>query len=135
MKEKRPIRILIGKPGLDGHDRGVKVLALGLRNEGFEVVYTGPRQTPEDIVRIAIQEDVDVIGLSSLAGAHNFYFPRVAELVSKNRMDHILVIGGGIIPNDDVPFLKEKGIKEIFRPCARIKDIADFVRKNVKHSE
>jgi methylmalonyl-CoA mutase C-terminal domain/subunit len=135
MKEKRPIRILIGKPGLDGHDRGVKVLALGLRNEGFEVIYTGPRQTPEDIVRIAIQEDVDVIGLSSLAGAHNFYFPRVAELVSKNRMDHILVIGGGIIPNDDVPLLKERGVKAIFRPGARIKDIADFVRKNVKHTE
>jgi len=127
--------MLIGKPGLDGHDRGVKVLAIGLRDEGFEVIYPGLRQTPEDIVRIAIQDDVDVIGLSSLTGAHNFYFPRVAELVSENGMDDVLIIGGGIIPNDDIPRLKEQGIKAIFRPGARIRDIADFVRNNVRRSE
>ena len=135
MRERGEIRILIGKPGLDGHDRGVKVLILGLRNEGFVVIYPGLRQTPEDIVRAAIQEDVDVIGLSSLTGAHNIYFTRVAELVSENGMDDVLVIGGGIIPEEDVPHLKAQGIKAIFGPGARIKDIADFLRKNVRRSE
>ncbi len=135
MRERRPIRILIGKLGLDGHDRGVKVLVLGLRNEGFEVIYPGLRQTPEDIIWAAIQEDVDVIGLSSLTGAHNFHFTRVAELVSENRMDDVLVIGGGIIPDEDIPHLKAQGIKAIFRPGARIKDIADFLRNNVMRSE
>jgi len=132
MEKKRSIRILLGKLGLDGHDRGVKVLALGLRDEGMEVIYPGLRQTPEDIVNTAIQEGVDVIGLSSLSGAHNYYFPKVSELLSKKNIDDILVIGGGIIPEEDIPFLKEKGIKAIFGPGARIKEIADFIRNNIK---
>jgi len=129
---KRPIRILIAKPGLDGHDRGVKVLALGLRDEGMEVIYSGLRQTPEEIVRTAIQEGVDVIGLSSLSGAHNYHFPKVAELVSQKGKGDALIIGGGIIPEEDIPYLKEKGIKAIFGPGSKVKDIAQFIRNNVK---
>jgi len=134
MKEKRRIRILIAKPGLDGHDRGVKVLAFGLRDEGMEVIYLGLRQTAEEIIRTAIQEDVDVIGLSSLSGAHNYYFPKVAELASREGKDDFLIIGGGIIPAEDVPYLMEKGIKAIFGPGTRIKEIANFIRNNVKRS-
>ena len=130
MRDKGAIRMLIAKPGLDGHDRGVKVLALGLRDEGIEVIYTGLRQTPESIVQTAMQEDVDVIGLSSLSGAHNAYFPRVAQLIVQHGLENILVIGGGIIPEEDIPRLKEQGIKAIFGPGSRIKDIAAFIKTN-----
>jgi methylmalonyl-CoA mutase C-terminal domain/subunit len=132
VREKRPLRILIAKPGLDGHDRGVKVLAMGLRDEGMEVIYLGLRQTPQEIVRIAIQEDVDVIGLSSLSGAHNYYFPKVMELITQEGKEECLVIGGGIIPDEDIPYLMERGVKAIFGPGTRLKDIADFIRNNVK---
>ncbi|MBW2028706.1 MAG: cobalamin B12-binding domain-containing protein [Deltaproteobacteria bacterium] len=125
---KGPIRVLLAKPGLDGHDQGVKVLALSLRDQGMEVIYTGLRQTPEEIVKAAIHEDVDVVGLSSLSGAHNSYFPRVKELLSKEGREDILVIGGGIIPEEDVSFLKEKGIKGIFGPGSSTKEIAEFIR-------
>ena len=135
MNQKRPIRMLIAKLGLDGHDRGVKVLALGLRDEGLEVIYSGLRQTPEAIVHTAVEEDVDVIGLSSLGGAHNFYFQRVAELASENGLEDVLIIGGGIIPDEDIPRLKEHGIKAIFGPGSRIQDIADFIRKHVRQSK
>jgi methylmalonyl-CoA mutase C-terminal domain/subunit len=128
----RPFRILLAKPGLDGHDRGLKVLALGLRDEGMEVIYPGLRQTPEEIVRIAIQEDVDAIGLSSLTGAHNYYFPKVVELISQEGKEECLIIGGGIIPDEDIPYLIQKGIKAIFGPGTPLKDIADFIRNNVK---
>ncbi len=130
--EKRVIRILIAKPGLDGHDRGVKVLATGLRDEGMEVIYSGLRQTPEQIVSAAIQEDVDVIGLSSLSGAHNEYFPKVAELAFQRGKRDALIIGGGIIPEEDITYLKEKGIKAIFGPGSKVKDIAEFIRNNVR---
>lgn len=133
MKEKeRPIRILIAKPGLDGHDRGAKALTLALRDKGMEVIYTGIRQTPESVVQAAIQEDVDVIGLSSLSGAHNYHFPRIAELMAEAGNTDVLIIGGGVIPEGDFGFLKEKGIKKIFGPGSRTDDIANFIRTNVK---
>ncbi len=133
MKETRkPIRVLIAKPGLDGHDRGAKVLTLGLRDEGMEVIYTGIRQTPESIVEAAVQEDVDVVGLSCLSGAHNYLFPKVVEMLGEKGMNEVLVIGGGIIPPDDIPSLKERGIKGIFGPGTQIKDIASFIRENVR---
>ncbi|MDY6971216.1 MAG: cobalamin B12-binding domain-containing protein [Thermodesulfobacteriota bacterium] len=132
MKRKRPIRILLAKPGLDGHDQGVKVLALGLRDEGMEVIYTGLRQTPEEIVAAAIHEDVDVLGLSSLSGAHNHHFSRVVTLLPKEERDAILIIGGGIIPDEDIPFLSQNGVKAVFGPGTRIEDIADFIRANAK---
>ena len=134
MKKKRTIRILIAKSGLDGHDQGVKIVALGLRDQGMEVIYTGLRQTPEEIAQAAIHEDVDVVGLSSLSGAHNTYFSKVAELLSQEKPD-TLIIGGGIIPEEDILYLKEKGIKAIFGPGTRIKDIADFIRSPVKGCE
>ena len=108
MSEKRKVRVLIAKPGLDGHDRGAKVLALGLRDEGMETIYTGLRQSPEKIVQAAIQEDVDVIGLSCLSGAHKHLFPRIIELLKQKGIEDILVVGGGIIPEGDIPFLKER---------------------------
>lgn len=133
LKEReRPIRVLIAKPGLDGHDRGAKALTLALRDKGMEVIYTGIRQTPESIVQVAIQEDVDVVGLSSLSGAHDYHFPRVAELLAEAGITDKLIIGGGVIPEGDTAFLKEKGIKKIFGPGARTEDIANFIRKNVK---
>lgn len=133
MKETgKPIRVLIAKPGLDGHDRGAKVLTLGLRDEGMEVIYTGIRQTPESIVETAVQEDVDVVGLSCLSGAHNYHFPKVVELLREKGMNQALVIGGGIIPQEDIPSLKEKGIKGIFGSGTPIKDIANFIRENVE---
>ncbi|MEM2125919.1 MAG: cobalamin B12-binding domain-containing protein [Candidatus Methanosuratincola sp.] len=135
MEDKKKIRVLIAKPGLDGHDRGAKVLALGLRDEGMETIYTGLRQTPEKIVQAAIQEDVDVIGLSCLSGAHKYLFPRVVELLKEKRVKDILVIGGGIIPPEDIPFLKEKGISEIFGPGTSIKEVAEYIRQNVKTGE
>ena len=132
MNEGKRVRVLIAKPGLDGHDRGAKVLALGLRDEGMETIYTGLRQTPEKIVQSAIQEDVDVVGLSCLSGAHKYLFPRVIELLKEKKAKDIVVIGGGIIPPEDIPFLKEKGISEIFGPGTSIKEIAEYIRQNVK---
>jgi methylmalonyl-CoA mutase C-terminal domain/subunit len=131
MGENRKIRVLIAKPGLDGHDRGAKIIARGLRDSGFEVIYTGLHQTPEQIVATAIQEDVDAIGLSSLAGAHEYLFPRVMELLKEQGVDDIVVWGGGIIPEEDVPKLKECGIKEIFLPGSKVEDTVKWVKENV----
>ncbi|TAK34160.1 MAG: cobalamin B12-binding domain-containing protein [Chloroflexota bacterium] len=130
-KNARPIKVLIAKTGLDGHDRGARVLTLGLLDEGMEVIYTGLRQTPESIVEAAFQEDVDVVGLSCLSGTHSHDFPKVTELLKKG-MNDVLVIGGGIIPEEDVPLLTESGVKGIFGPGSRIKDIATFIRANCK---
>jgi len=129
---ERKIRVLIAKPGLDGHDRGAKVIAQALRDAGMEVVYTGIRQTPEQIVNAAIQEDVDVVGLSCLSGAHMTLFPRVAEILRDKKAEDITVLGGGIIPFDDVAVLKKAGIKEIFRPGTYTEDIIRYIRENVK---
>jgi methylmalonyl-CoA mutase C-terminal domain/subunit len=129
---RRPIKVLIAKPGLDGHDRGAKVLARGLRDEGFEVVYTGLRQTPEMIATAALQEDVDVVGLSILSGAHMTLLPRVTALLHQEGLDDVLVTAGGIIPDDDVPALKAAGIAEVFGPGTTIGQVADYLRANVK---
>lgn len=128
----RKIRVLVAKPGLDGHDRGAKVIARALRDAGMEVVYTGLRQTPEQIVLAAIQEDADVIALSILSGAHNHLFPRVMELLAQKGVNDVLVIGGGVIPEDDIPFLKKAGIAEIFGPGTPTKATIDFIRANLK---
>lgn len=132
MAEARRIRVLIAKPGLDGHDRGARVLTLGLRDEGMEVIYTGLRQTPEKIVQAAIQEDVDVVGLSCLSGAHRYLFPEVVEQLKAKDVEDVLVIGGGIIPKEDIPFLQEKGVSAIFGPGTPIKEIAAYIKDNVK---
>lgn len=132
---KRPIRVLIAKIGLDGHDRGAKVIALGLGNEGMEVIYTGLRQTAESISEACIQEDADVIGLSSLSGAHNYHFPALSKLLKKKGMDKVLVIAGGMIPPEDIPFLKENGIVEVFTAGTHVKAVAEFIRANVKNSD
>ncbi len=129
--EKRKLRVMVAKPGLDGHDRGARVIARAFRDAGFEVIYTGLHQTPEEIVKAAIQEDVDLIGLSSLAGAHRYHFPKVVELLRENNADDIVVIGGGIIPDEDIPRLKQAGIKEIFTPGAPLQEIIDWIKKNV----
>lgn len=131
----KPIRILIAKPGLDGHDRGAKIIAQACRNAGMEVIYTGLRQTPEQIVQAAIQEDVDMIALSCLSGAHNHLFPRVMELLKAEGIDDITVLGGGIIPDDDIPGLKAAGIAEIFTPGTPIKTMLEFIEKNVGAKE
>jgi len=131
MTEEQKIRVLVAKPGLDGHDRGAKVVARALRDAGMEVVYTGIRQTPEMIVEAAIQEDVDVIGLSILSGAHMALFPRIMQLLRENSMEHVLVVAGGIIPDDDVPKLKELGIAEVFGPGTSTQHIVEFIRKEV----
>ena len=123
-----PIRILIGKVGLDGHDRGVKLIARALRNAGTEVIYTGLHQTPEQVVSTAIQEDVDAIGLSILSGAHNSLFRRVLELLKEQGAEHIVLFGGGIIPDDDLLALKTAGVKALFRPGAPMDEIVDFVK-------
>jgi methylmalonyl-CoA mutase C-terminal domain/subunit len=128
----RPIRVIIAKTGLDGHDRGAITLVMGLRDQGMEVIYTGLRQTVENIVRTCVQEDVDVLGLSILSGGHNHYFPKVLDLLKEQGMDRLLVIAGGIIPEEDRESLKEKGIKEIFGPGTKIQDVANFIRENVK---
>jgi methylmalonyl-CoA mutase, C-terminal domain len=128
------IRVLIAKPGLDGHDRGAKVIARALRDAGMEVIYTGIRQTPEQIVNAAVQEDVDVVGLSSLSGAHNNLFPKVVQLLREKGGGDILVLGGGIIPADDIQGLKEAGIREIFLPGASTGDIIKYIEQNVKNS-
>ncbi|MEJ5349479.1 MAG: cobalamin B12-binding domain-containing protein [Desulfosoma sp.] len=132
MADERKLRILIAKPGLDGHDRGARVIARAFRDAGFEVVYTGCHQTPEQIVSTAIQEDVDLIGLSILSGAHRYSFPRIMELLKENNAEDITVIGGGIFPLEDIPKLKAIGIKEIFEPGAKLDDIVQWVRTNVK---
>ena len=131
----RPLKVLIAKPGLDGHDRGAKVLARGLRDEGFEVVYTGLRQTPEMIVTAALQEDVDVVGLSILSGAHMTLLPRICTLLHERGMDDVLVAAGGIIPDEDVPALKEAGVAAIFGPGTTIAQVADFLRANARPRE
>ncbi len=128
----RPIRVLIAKPGLDGHDRGAKVLARGLRDEGFEVIYTGLRQTPEMIVDAADQEDVDVVGMSILSGAHMALLPRVVTLLRERGMDDVLVAAGGIIPDADVAALKEAGIAEVFGPGTSFSQVARFFREHVR---
>ncbi|MDR5690045.1 MAG: cobalamin B12-binding domain-containing protein [Armatimonadota bacterium] len=126
------IRILIAKPGLDGHDRGAKVVARALRDAGFEVIYTGLHQTPEMIVTAAIQEDVDAIGLSILSGAHMALFPRILELLRQRGVDDIVVFAGGIIPDDDIAALKAMGIREVFTPGTSLAEIVQWVRENVK---
>ena len=131
----RRIRVLIAKPGLDGHDRGAKVLARGLRDEGFEVIYTGLRQTPEMIVTAALQEDVDVVGLSILSGAHMTLIPRVTAGLEAEGLDDVLVTAGGIIPDDDVPALKAAGVAEVFGPGTTIGQVAAFIRTHVRARE
>jgi len=123
----KKIRILIAKPGLDGHDRGAKYIARALKDAGYEVIYTGIRQTPEAIVKTAIQEDVDFVGLSLLSGAHNELFPRVVDLLRDNQAGDIIVFGGGVIPESDIPGLKEKGLATIFTPGTPIKTVIDFI--------
>lgn len=129
---KRKIRVLIAKPGLDGHDRGAKIVARALRDSGMEVIYTGLHQTPAMIVEAAIQEDVDVVGLSLLSGAHMTLFVDVAELLTEKGLKDVLLIGGGIVPDEDIPELKKKGISGIFGPGTPVEDIIEFVKKNVK---
>jgi methylmalonyl-CoA mutase C-terminal domain/subunit len=131
-ERKRPIRVLIAKPGLDGHDRGAKVLTLGLRDEGMEVIYTGIRETTESIVQTCIQEYVDVVALSSLSGGHMYHFTKVAEMLAEKGMDTVLIIGGGIIPEEDIPLLKQKGISAVFGPGTQIEEVSKFIRENVK---
>jgi methylmalonyl-CoA mutase C-terminal domain/subunit len=131
---ERTIRVVIAKPGLDGHDRGAKVIARALRDAGMEVIYTGLRQTPEQIVAAAIQEDADVIGMSILSGAHNHLFPRVTELLAAQGVDDVLVFGGGVIPEDDIPFLKSRGIAEVFGPGTTTTVIVDYIKNNLKRS-
>ncbi len=129
---QRPLKVLIAKPGLDGHDRGAKVLARGLRDEGFEVVYTGLRQTPEMVATAALQEDVDVVGLSILSGAHLTLLPRICTLLREEGLADVLVTAGGIIPEDDVATLKEAGVSEVFGPGTRIGEVADYFRKHAQ---
>lgn len=126
------IRVLVAKPGLDGHDRGAKVIARALRDAGMEVIYTGLRQTPEMIVTASLQEDVDVIGLSILSGAHNAIVPRVIDLMKQNKMDDVLVVIGGIIPDQDIPALKEAGVAAVFQPGTSMDEIVKFIKSNVK---
>jgi methylmalonyl-CoA mutase C-terminal domain/subunit len=128
----KKIRVLVAKPGLDGHDRGAKVIARALRDAGMEVIYTGLRQTPEMIVNAALQEDVDVIGLSILSGAHNAIIPRVMDLMKQNKMDDVIVVLGGTIPQQDLPQLTQMGVAAVFGPGTPMQGIIDFIRNNVK---
>lgn len=130
MNEK--IRVLVAKPGLDGHDRGAKVIARAFRDAGFEVIYTGLRQTPEQVVHAALQEDVDVVGISVLSGAHMTLCPRIMELIKKESLDDVLVVVGGIIPDQDISKLKDLGVSEIFQPGASTEDIINYIRANVR---
>ena len=130
MTTERKIRVLIAKPGLDGHDRGAKVLALALRDAGMEVIYTGLRQQPEQIVAAAIQEDVDVVGMSCLSGAHNHLFPRVVELLKAQGADDVLVVGGGTIPESDIPALHAQGVQAVFGPGSSIAEIVTYIREH-----
>jgi methylmalonyl-CoA mutase C-terminal domain/subunit len=129
--KERPLRIIVAKPGLDGHDRGAKIIARALRDSGFEVIYTGLHQTPEMIVAAAIQEDVDAVGLSILSGAHMTIFPAVIDLLREKGATDIAVFGGGIIPQDDVPKLKEKGVAEVFLPGSPTTSIVEWIRANI----
>jgi methylmalonyl-CoA mutase cobalamin-binding domain/chain len=129
---ERKIRLVVAKPGLDGHDRGAKIVARALRDAGFEVIYTGLHQTPEQIVATAIQEDADAVGLSVLSGAHNYLFKRVLELLREKGAEDIAVFGGGIIPADDIAALKAMGVKELFTPGTSTQDIIRFVRDNIR---
>jgi methylmalonyl-CoA mutase C-terminal domain/subunit len=129
---ERKIRVLVAKPGLDGHDRGAKIVARALRDAGFEVIYTGLHQTPEQIVATAVQEDVDAVGLSVLSGAHNYLFKRVLDLLKEKGADDIAVFGGGIIPQEDIRALKALGVKELFTPGTSTQDIVRFVRDNIR---
>lgn len=129
---EKKIRVLIAKPGLDGHDRGAKVIARALRDAGMEVIYTGLRQTPEQIVTAAIQEDVDVVGLSCLSGAHNHLFPKVVDLLQAQNAGDILVFGGGVIPDADIPGLKAAGIKQIFTPGTSTHAVVEYLKDNVQ---
>lgn len=134
MEEKlnRPVRVLVAKVGLDGHDRGAKVIATALRDAGMEVIYTGLRQTPEMVVNAALQEDVDTIGISILSGAHMTVFPKIIQLMKEKQMDDVLLTGGGIIPDDDMKTLTEMGVGKLFAPGANTKDIADYIKSWVK---
>ena len=129
---EQKIRVLVAKPGLDGHDRGAKIIARALRDAGMEVIYTGLRQTPEQIVNAALQEDADAVGLSILSGAHMHLFPRIMQLIRENHMEEVLVFAGGIIPDKDIPGLKELGIAEIFPPGSSLEEIVKFVQDRVK---
>jgi methylmalonyl-CoA mutase C-terminal domain/subunit len=132
MNMERKIRVLIAKPGLDGHDRGAKIVARALRDAGMEVIYSGLHQTAEQIVKTAMQEDVEVIGLSLLSGAHMTLFVDVADMLKEKKMDDILIVGGGIIPKEDVPKLKKAGIEGVFGPGTHVEEIVHFIKKNVK---
>ncbi len=132
MVSERKLRILVGKPGLDGHDRGAKVIARAFRDAGFEVIYTGLHQTPEMIVSTAVQEDVDAVSLSILSGAHNYIFPEVIRLLKEKGMGDVIVFGGGIVPEEDIRDLKKQGVAEIFTPGANTQDIIEWVKKSVK---
>jgi len=132
LSSSKKIRVLVAKPGLDGHDRGAKIVARALRDAGMEVIYTGLRQTPEMVVRAALDEGVQCIGLSILSGAHNALFPKIMELLKAEGVDDILVVGGGIIPEDDIPGLKEAGISEIFGPGTPLDEIVEYIKANVK---
>ncbi len=132
IKMEKKLRILVGKPGLDGHDRGAKIVARTLRDAGFEVIYSGLHQTPEMIVNIAIQEDVDAIGLSILSGAHNFLFPEVIKILKEKGAGDVVVFGGGIIPQDEIDDLKKIGVAEVFTPGADTRQIVQWIRDNVK---
>ena len=129
---EKKIRVLVAKPGLDGHDRGAKVVARALRDAGFEVIYTGLRQTPEQIAEAALQEDVNVVAMSILSGAHGHLFPKVVNLVREKGMDDVLIIGGGVIPDSDIPALKEAGIAEVFTPGTPTTDVVNFIKEHVK---
>ena len=128
----RRIRVLVAKPGLDGHDRGAKIVARALRDAGMEVIYTGLRQTPEQIATAALQEDVDAIGISILSGAHNTILPRICELLRAQGLDDVMLLVGGIIPDEDIPALKQGGVTEVFQPGASTQDIVEFIRSRVK---
>jgi methylmalonyl-CoA mutase C-terminal domain/subunit len=134
MAERR-IRVLVAKPGLDGHDRGAKVVARALRDAGMEVIYTGLRQTPEAIVSAAVQEDVDAIGISILSGAHNTILPRIIELLRAQELNDVLLVVGGIVPDQDIPALKQSGVSEVFQPGATTQEIVDFIRQHVRKPE
>ena len=131
IKMAEKIRVLVAKPGLDGHDRGAKVVARALRDAGFEVVYTGLRQTPEEIAEAALQEDVNVVAMSILSGAHPHLFPKVVNLLREKGMDDVLVIGGGVIPEGDIPALKEAGVAAVFTPGTPTGDVVDFIKEHV----
>ncbi len=132
MSMNRPVRVLVAKVGLDGHDRGAKVIATALRDAGMEVIYTGLRQTPEMIATAALQEDVDAVGISILSGAHNTLCPRIVDLLRENGMDDTLVLVGGIVPQEDISALKEKGVSEVFLPGTSTEDIVKFINENVR---